>query len=340
MARAELCSEAEPDSDRRTWGIEDLMTTWRVRSSRALRRWQWTGWVLLAAACMVGCGAPSSSPTPAETLPPASASTSSPPTQTVAATARIVETKTLGRRITDLTIESPAVGAPVQVRLLLPARFQAESKRRWPVLYLLPGCCDTYVSWTRSTDIEQLSRKHDLLVVMPDGGKAGFYSNWRIGPQWETFHTQELPQLLVSQYRASGKAAIAGVSMGGLGALGYAARHPGSYAAASFSGIVHTRLSSDVSQGYLGLVSSQGAAGSSCCRASWTLPHNRSSWRSIAVRSATDNSPRRARTAVVVGTPAASKVCRLRSQRTSCSLKLRCRPAVRPRLGRCPRCSW
>ena len=47
--------------------------------------------------------------------------------------------------------------------------------------------------------------------------------------------------------------------MGGLGALGYAARHPGSYAsAASFSGIVHTRLSDQESQGYLGLVQSQG----------------------------------------------------------------------------------
>jgi diacylglycerol O-acyltransferase / trehalose O-mycolyltransferase len=153
-----------------------------------------------------------------------------------------------------------SVGQPFsEVRLLLPAHFQTQPKRRWPALYLLHGCCDTYVSWTRSTDIEQLTVKSDLLVVMPDGGKVGFYSNWRTGPQWETFHTHELPQLLTSQYRANGKAAIAGVSMGGLGALGYAARHPDMYsAAASFSGIVHARLSSNVSQGYLGLVSSQG----------------------------------------------------------------------------------
>ncbi len=47
--------------------------------------------------------------------------------------------------------------------------------------------------------------------------------------------------------------------MGGLGALDYAARHPGMFAvAASFSGIVHTRLSSGESQGYLGLINSQG----------------------------------------------------------------------------------
>lgn len=215
--------------------------------------------MLLAVVFLVSCGAPSSSPTAAAPSPPASASASASPIPTVGATARIVATKKLTSRSADLTIESPAVGDHVRVRLLLPAHFETQPKRRWPVLYLLHGCCDTYLSWTRSTDIEQLTRKRDLLVVMPDGGPVGFYSNWRTGPQWETFHTQELPQLLAAQYRANGKAAIAGVSMGGLGALGYAARHPGMYsAAASFSGIVHTRLSSDASQGYLGLVSSQG----------------------------------------------------------------------------------
>lgn len=90
-------------------------------------------------------------------------------------------------------------------------------------------------------------------------GRFGFYSNWRSGPRWETFHTTELPSLLAQHHRASTVAAIAGLSMGGLGALGYAARHPGMFAvAASFSGIVHTRLSTDESQRYLELVESQG----------------------------------------------------------------------------------
>jgi diacylglycerol O-acyltransferase / trehalose O-mycolyltransferase len=47
--------------------------------------------------------------------------------------------------------------------------------------------------------------------------------------------------------------------MGGLGAVDYAARRPGMFAAAaSFSGIVHTRQSSNESQGYLGLIKSRG----------------------------------------------------------------------------------
>jgi S-formylglutathione hydrolase FrmB len=35
---------------------------------------------------------------------------------------------------------------------------------------------------------------------MPEGGKVGFYSDWRSGPGWETFHTAELPNLLARQY--------------------------------------------------------------------------------------------------------------------------------------------
>jgi diacylglycerol O-acyltransferase / trehalose O-mycolyltransferase len=95
--------------------------------------------------------------------------------------------------------------------------------------------------------------------VMPDGGRVGFYSDWLNGPGWERFHTEELPQLLASRYRASDRRVVAGNSMGGLGALTYTARHPGLFAAAaSFSGIVHTRLSDDESRSYLGLIDSEG----------------------------------------------------------------------------------
>jgi diacylglycerol O-acyltransferase / trehalose O-mycolyltransferase len=98
-----------------------------------------------------------------------------------------------------------------------------------------------------------------VLVVMPDGGKAGFYSDWLTGPRWETFHLAELRRILERDYRASPVMAVAGASMGGLGALAYAARHPGLFrAAASFSGIVDTRLAPRESMRYVDLVRSQG----------------------------------------------------------------------------------
>ena len=111
------------------------------------------------------------------------------------------------------------------------------------MLYLLHGCCDTYDSWTRSTDVEQLAQLRDVLVVMPEGGDVGFYSNWLDGPAWQDFHLRELPRILELGYGAGTRRAIAGLSMGGLGAMDYAARRPRAFrAAASFSGVLYHRF--------------------------------------------------------------------------------------------------
>jgi S-formylglutathione hydrolase FrmB len=159
----------------------------------------------------------------------------------------------------DLVVRSPAVGADVPVRLLLPRGFRAEGQRRWPVLLLLHGCCSGYRSWTQQTDIEAMARRSGIIVAMPDGGRAGLYSDWLDGPQWETFHTEELLDLLKEQYAANGRHAVAGLSMGGLGALGYAARNPDLFeAAASFSGITDTLHNRERPDNYLGLVRSEG----------------------------------------------------------------------------------
>jgi diacylglycerol O-acyltransferase / trehalose O-mycolyltransferase len=219
------------------------------------------GLVVLMTFYGVGCGgvAPSGSGSAAEPTSTASASEPQPSAPPAAGTAQIVSTHQVKGRTWDITIRSPSVGTDVRVRLLLPGRFTCAPDRRWPALYLLHGCCDSYVSWTRSTDIERLSRDLDALVVMPDGGKAGFYSDWISGPHWETFHLQELPSLLKERFRANDRRVVAGVSMGGLGALDYAARHPGLFTvAASFSGIVNTRHDPGESQAYLGLLQSQG----------------------------------------------------------------------------------
>jgi diacylglycerol O-acyltransferase / trehalose O-mycolyltransferase len=161
--------------------------------------------------------------------------------------ARTVAAQTIRPRVRDLTIDSPALGRTAKVRLLLPREFMAKPTRRWPVLWLLHGCCDTYESWTRSTDVEHLSALAGVLVVMPEAGAVGHYSDWYHPStgrpsRWETFHLSELRQLLERDWRASDRRAIAGVSMGGLGAMTYAARHPGMFqAAASYSGVLDTR---------------------------------------------------------------------------------------------------
>lgn len=164
------------------------------------------------------------------------------------AAAAVVREQRIGPRVLDLTVRSPALGRTAKVRLLEPDR----GARPWPVLYLLHGCCDSYISWTRSTRIEQMAPLRRALVVMPEGGEVGFYSDWKDGPGWETFHTRELPALL-RRYGAGSSYSVAGLSMGGLGAMAYAARHPRLFrAAASFSGVLHPLSEPSIWQGLVG----------------------------------------------------------------------------------------
>lgn len=162
--------------------------------------------------------------------------------------ATVVKETRLDARTYDLTVSSPAIGGDVPVRLLVPPGWSPTANRTWPVLFLLQGCGDDYTSWTRETDVEELSASSDVLVVMPDGGRAGWYTDWWNGgrggtPRWETFHTGELPRLIERDYRGGTARAVAGLSAGGTGAFGYAAKHPGMFrAAASYSGLLSTQF--------------------------------------------------------------------------------------------------
>jgi S-formylglutathione hydrolase FrmB len=155
--------------------------------------------------------------------------------------ARIVDVATIDARTRDVTIDSPAVGV-VKVRLLLPGRFDAQPSRRWPVLYLMHPAMQSHEFWTTATDVAALTASTDLLVVMPDAGDWGNHADWWNGglggpPRWETFHLVELRQILERDWRAGDRRAVAGASMGGYGAMLYAARQPGMFrAAASYSG--------------------------------------------------------------------------------------------------------
>ena len=112
----------------------------------------------------------------------------------------VVAQRQVAPRQLDLTVRSSALGRTAQVRLLTPVGWTSSARRRWPVLYLLRGCCDTYESWTRSTDVERLPQLRDVLVVMPEGDDVGFYANWRDGPRWQDFHLRELPRILADRF--------------------------------------------------------------------------------------------------------------------------------------------
>jgi diacylglycerol O-acyltransferase/trehalose O-mycolyltransferase len=178
--------------------------------------------------------------------------------------ARVVAEEKVGPRLVDLTVSSPALGRTAKVRLLTPDGWDKRQKgRHWPVLFLLHGCCDTYDSWTRETDVATLPQLRNTLVVMPEGGETGWYSDWwnhgnGSTPAWETFHLRELLPLLEQGYGAGHRRVVAGLSMGGLGSLLYAAHHPGMFrAAASYSGVVHP-LHGDFGYGLMDLLKEYG----------------------------------------------------------------------------------
>jgi len=175
----------------------------------------------------------------------AASASSDPPADTAEDGPRVVSETWLDDRTVDLRVDSPAVGQVVPVRILLPAGWAARPDRRWPVLHLLHGAHDDYTSWTRETDIEEFTADKDMITVMPSAGPTGFPTAWwnfgRNDTDYETFQVEEVDQLLRRDYRASDVRAVGGVSTGGYGAMAFAARRPGTFAAAaSYSGILHT----------------------------------------------------------------------------------------------------
>lgn len=187
-------------------------------------------------------------------LLPASASSSAtaPPSgaPTGADAIALVSDQQLTPRLHELTLSTPEVADDTGVRVLLPDGYDAHPNRRYPVLYLLHGAVDDYKSWSDKGDVEAITAGSDLIVVMPDSGQTQGYTDWyndgRFGaPAWETYHVGELIPWIDQRYRTiaarSGRA-VAGLSMGGGGAMHYAAKHPDMFVfAAGYSPAVDLR---------------------------------------------------------------------------------------------------
>jgi S-formylglutathione hydrolase FrmB len=103
------------------------------------------------------------------------------------------------------------------------------------VLYLLHGLTDDHTAWTRQTSIERYARAKGLAVVMPQVHRS-FYANEAYGMRFWDFLSVELPRIVEGFFRVSTRRAdtfVAGLSMGGYGALKWALRQPERFAAAA-----------------------------------------------------------------------------------------------------------
>jgi S-formylglutathione hydrolase FrmB len=104
-----------------------------------------------------------------------------------------------------------------------------------PVLYLLHGLTDDDTAWTRYTSIERYAAAAGLAVVMPQVHHS-FYADETHGMKFWEFLTEELPGVAERFFRISQRRAdtfVAGLSMGGYGAMKWALRRPERFAAAA-----------------------------------------------------------------------------------------------------------
>ncbi len=139
-----------------------------------------------------------------------------------------------GKVLESLKFESKLVGYPVEYSVYLPADYET-SNRSYPVLYLLHGYSDDETGWIQFGEANSVADKAiasgdatSCIIVMPDG-KVTWYANSFDGKDpWEDMFIKEFIPFIEKQYRIRPQKqfrAIAGLSMGGNGALLLSLRH-------------------------------------------------------------------------------------------------------------------
>ena len=104
---------------------------------------------------------------------------------------------------------------------------------KFPVLYLLHGHGNDHHCWLRYTSVERLAEEQRIALVTFDTGNKA-YNNMPAGDNYFDFLNEELPDFINAMFPISPRREdtyIAGLSMGGYGALAHALSNPGRYCA-------------------------------------------------------------------------------------------------------------
>jgi putative tributyrin esterase len=174
-----------------------------------------------------------------------------------------------GTVVTD-TLWSQALGTHKQVVIYLPPSYARAPERRYPAAYYLHGIYGSETDWTKLGQLHVVMDslvavgRAEMIIVMPDGDD-GWYTTWnslpsydacrrnppaREGadsycvpwPHYDDYVARDVVQFIDRKYRTlatAGRRAIAGLSMGGYGAITLALSYPEAFAAAaSHSGVL------------------------------------------------------------------------------------------------------
>ncbi len=132
------------------------------------------------------------------------------------------------------SLQSASLGKELKFAIQFPPSYQADTKRRYPVLYFLHGMFGTERDFERRGVAAAIRKLRDegkigeFIIVSP-AGENSFYLNAKGGAQYEDAIIKDLIPYIEKSYRVIGTPAtrsIQGISMGGWGALLLAFKHP------------------------------------------------------------------------------------------------------------------
>lgn len=131
--------------------------------------------------------------------------------------------------------ESKTLNTNVKYSIYLPPTYNS-SNNQFPVLYLLHGYTDNETAWENYGKISKTLDKliseekiKPLIVVMPDAGVTWYMNDINSTYHYENMFIKELIPYIDNNYKTKkdkNNRSIAGLSMGGFGALLYSMKHP------------------------------------------------------------------------------------------------------------------
>ena len=135
-------------------------------------------------------------------------------------------------RVETVQLESKLVGKTLEYSVVLPPNYTliTSRKKHYPVLYLLHGWNGNPQGWMTETKLTEYAARYRLIIVLPEGDNGWYTDSATVATdKYETYILQELIPDVESRFRAAGDRsgrAIAGLSMGGYGALKFGLKRP------------------------------------------------------------------------------------------------------------------
>ena len=144
-------------------------------------------------------------------------------------------------RVDTVRFQSKLFGAALPYNVILPSDYDTSTTTRYPVLYLLHGLTGHYSDWASRTNVADYAADYRMIIVMPEGGDSWYVDSVTTPTdKYETYIIQEVIPDVQQRYRtieARYARGIAGLSMGGYGAVKFGLKSPATFIfAASLSG--------------------------------------------------------------------------------------------------------